>query len=690
MAEEFDNTMPYLDGELYGKIRAYHLAHQLTQSAKWKSRIVSSSKRRDYDRLHDNKAYKPLCEALDLMLQFPAVLAGFNLGSLRRFFRMKCAEELAASVRYIYIIWTEIMCGLPGHLLDMTSVNYLQGRTPRWSPADRSYIDALFENRALFADVQDPVHRNLLRERLFAFNGIIPSITTFLENTKYLEPAAILLRALVPSKFTGTLRQQMMQHFSQNTVSNVEFWPEYQRLWLVALRVFPYLTTFKPLQDKRSFKAEYTGNYWGFLARSAINHGFDSTKIRQTDKNYPTSDRLPEIVRDPRLSTSVEERWKLGRRCGMPTESMFDNISPYMCLENIQCTLLPDPGVAAISVFAVAREAFLSFFHGDGGHTLDSLSQAPPIPGAPENVSADGSSVDTIMHPDDDVDMSQDISTPTNRQPATNQLTRPLALPPVPPNPPIGQPQTSGEVTPFPGSPGLHTTGIYNASSDHSPFPAADALNMQPALIARPHDISAGWNPQSGTPLTTLSQSLVHSSSRTPNPHLWAASVPREKVDLRPKDIKDHLKNREERFAIYAYDRSILHFFDRQQFCLLENFLHGKERWWFAAYEGDSLITIDHKSLQSYLERSSFVICGYDPSNFLYAQRNEPGPGLRLLGLRSLGLRSLGLRSLGLRSLGLRSLGLRSLGLRIPGPTHTWAYAIDERLQAYAYWAYAH
>ncbi|KAI9036318.1 uncharacterized protein KD926_002082 [Aspergillus affinis] len=584
IAEEYDNSMPYPDGEIYGHVRTYQLLGRRRQAAKWINRISSGSKRRDFWRLLQNPSYRPFCDALDMLCRYPAVLASFSLGNIRRFFRMKCAEELAASIKHIYYAWMEIMGELPGQLLDAGSVNRLQGRSPKWSSSDASYVDSLFASGQLFTNIHDPSQRSWLRDRLFSFNGLIPSIKTFLENTKFLEPAAISLRALLPRRFTGTLRQQMLQHFK---ASKKEFWPAYQRIWLTALRLFPYLTTFKPLQDKRGYREEYAGDYWCILAKSALEFGFNSPKIGQIAKKLGDSNVSLHIARNPQIFTNEGQRWRLRQRCGMPTESTFNSLSPYLCLENMRCTLHLQPGATDISAFAVAREAFLSFFN-----EPDQDTHASPETNGQLNATPVGLSPSTQQADDQEI-------LPDAQNPPSTTLTE---------CPPISS-QRGDMVLPD----ALNLT--------HTVSPEKE-LSLQLALPVPPFDQSGNLprDSRAVTPFPTLSTNHELMSSGA---DLWEASVIKEFEKMRPSEIRNHLKQLSSPYGIYFYDECLLYHFQAEALAHLESFMRDKQAgWWLAKYDGENLITFDPADVKYIIETEHVVVCGKGRSYF-EAQRDE-------------------------------------------------------------------
>ncbi|RDH35881.1 hypothetical protein BDQ94DRAFT_158059 [Aspergillus welwitschiae] len=381
ISEADDNSSPFFDGEIYYKIRMSDLQSDKIRLQRWMSRMGSHWKQIDYTRLHKSKDFKPFCDAIDSLLPFPALLFSFQLGNIRRFFRMKCPEELAAYVKHVYAVWARIMDGFDVNALTTSDIECLQGRSPCWSSADKAFIENAFTSGRLFTDILDEGQRAVLKSRIIATDGIIPSMRTFLENTKFLEPAAILLRALLPRRFRGTVRSEMKKCFrAGQEQTEGRFQLSYQHLWLTALRIFPYITSFKPLQDRRGREVEFNGNYWGFFATSAARCGFSSRQIDSLLQLYPHYDQLVESSQYPLSLINGDKEWKLKSRCGMPTETVFQSIAPYLTLKNIHSRLQCPAGTSHVTQFAVARDMVRSFFSDQkigSGLSSTRLSEGP-------------------------------------------------------------------------------------------------------------------------------------------------------------------------------------------------------------------------------------------------------------------------------------------------------------------------
>lgn len=117
------------------------------------------------------------------------------------------------------------------------------------------------ESKELFPLLQDPQIRNDILERILDIHCLNPSIDTFLEDTKWLEPPAEALRCLFSPGGQETLRTAMLECFQHSEHLQVEggsktlslqsiFNAAYHNLFTFAWRHFSSLSSLKPRKDK--------------------------------------------------------------------------------------------------------------------------------------------------------------------------------------------------------------------------------------------------------------------------------------------------------------------------------------------------------------------------------------------------------------------------------------------------------
>jgi hypothetical protein len=206
-------------------------------------------------------------------------------------------------------VWSLILDGLAPYQLDSGSVQTLQLHAPACSSYDRSFIITQFDEVKVFraATYQD---REIILGRLLLVSGRVPSLFTFLEDTKYLEPCAKAMRILVP--LTGpevSIRSTMRHHYVEavgTSVGHIEYAEQtyndthifegfsystaYRQVWLYTLRYFPELTGSKPRLDGRKSHHKQYGrrdDVWTGLALLAARMGFTSATIDQLRQTEP-------------------------------------------------------------------------------------------------------------------------------------------------------------------------------------------------------------------------------------------------------------------------------------------------------------------------------------------------------------------------------------------------------------------
>ena len=247
--------------------------------------------------------------------------------------------------------------------------------------------------------------------RVYEVDCIIPSLYTFLEDTKWLEPPAKILRRLLPTTSRCTLRNGFSHFFVSSTTQTNRasaFAQAYRQLWLSALASFADLSPVKPRIDCRtaiSTTAKSETEVWYDLVRFCHQLGFHTpvAAAEVTDKtraiaesairsavpwllcsaasegyekmvtdlaaalskvpDAPTPDRA-----EPLLTTDIPESFKLSRRCGRMFEHAYQSnrhsLKLHLVYSGQSCVQR-----STITPFAVACHIFKLFFR--NGVNLD-------------------------------------------------------------------------------------------------------------------------------------------------------------------------------------------------------------------------------------------------------------------------------------------------------------------------------
>ncbi|RDK41736.1 hypothetical protein M752DRAFT_302313 [Aspergillus phoenicis ATCC 13157] len=305
---------------------------------------LSLKEKQVIERLQARQQDLPLLNMLLQALRIPGLRPGFMAGNINRLLRMKCphCKEHAHYIQHILNVWTYIMSPQHVFILDAESVRLLQGRSPVWSTTDHDFIRRLLSVGVLFPGVTDPEGRALLARRLLSVATIIPSLRTFMEDTKYLLPCALALRRLIPDAPGDTIQACLWHYYSapepHTTNGRVAFLHAYRRLWLFTMRCFPHLVSIMPLRDRRGAarrvhrSREKSKRCWTALAHLAWSQGFRTPKIAAILQQWgfrSVQRQRQGHFQEPHLTRNGTGPWKMRHR---PDHSVH-LLSPSLCRE---------------------------------------------------------------------------------------------------------------------------------------------------------------------------------------------------------------------------------------------------------------------------------------------------------------------------------------------------------------------
>lgn len=267
--------------------------------------------------------------------------------------------------------------------------------------------------------------RSEIVARLRRIDRPIPSIFTFLEDAKYLEPCAKIMKALLPSGFKDSLKVAYMRHHNRRlewieqisedeSVARIEnseataCQKGYQQLWLYSIRHFPEMTGHTPRKDPGKLKPQTPAierSWWIRMSKLAGDTGF--VDMSETNLNSESADakmardflrqarpdllyefdggvfdtevqRICDILsrckrrrlepETPRMSTDRDVcGTEVTYRCGRPFESSFLDDRRFFFLRHMKSSI-NDGQKRYITSFAVARGMFNNFFEGTDVH----------------------------------------------------------------------------------------------------------------------------------------------------------------------------------------------------------------------------------------------------------------------------------------------------------------------------------
>ncbi|KAI9676517.1 MAG: hypothetical protein M1817_000675 [Caeruleum heppii] len=419
--EEYSNALNFSDGDIYRNVRRHQRRSERAEEGKWLARLTES-KRKDLRQL---QTLSGLSSAFDRLLPFVGLWSAMQLGKFHRILTLKCLEELEHYLAHVHDVWTTLTLGREElrRYVDADTVELLQLRFPTYSLRDRSEIRILMNDGKLFPGVADEDTRCLILDRLQMMPHMVPSLHTFFEDTKYLEPCAKILKRLLPAKFKGSIKRAIIKRytgvnrpegevviqesktsFSRCNGSETEaIMAAYRQLWLFAMRHFPDMIAVTPRKDAGGVKPEIKEpdeECWHRYAELTYTLGFDFKEIHRLREEDPDrvkveaflrQARPPEqfqfdeiafdaevqriyatlkkiqprqlTVKRPSLSRRREEA-PLAQRCGRPFEKSHYRDRNSLFLRNIYNARHVETKDYVTS-FAVKRSVFFAFFGHD-------------------------------------------------------------------------------------------------------------------------------------------------------------------------------------------------------------------------------------------------------------------------------------------------------------------------------------
>ncbi|KAL1629899.1 hypothetical protein SLS56_005169 [Neofusicoccum ribis] len=404
--EGSSNEQPRSDGEIFRKIRLYHRKNDHGSEQKWWARLTAT-KQKDLRQLLRNSA---LTHAFDSLIDMPGLWYPVKLGTLHRLLTLRCDEELLNYLSHISRVWKNILeaSNVPPEVVDRDTVEKLELLAPSASSRDRESIERMVASGHVFGEVTDQTARTTLLSHIISIPGLIPSLRSFFENLKYLEPCSNILKKMIPPRERRTIFQSLSgSYFAPNEqiVEHAEhrrrrrskrgyekdIWLSYVQLWAFCMRHFPAMTQLSPRKELGKDKPSSYSNtsLWHYLGSLAASLGFKTEQalnFQSQDPHEALAEQLlrsahPESTPDTRLVEGVasilkqsettsgsagaprltrEDCLSVERRCGRPFEDDFAEDKDFLFIPFIyECE--PSSG-RDVTPFFVKRDMFHSFF----------------------------------------------------------------------------------------------------------------------------------------------------------------------------------------------------------------------------------------------------------------------------------------------------------------------------------------
>jgi len=236
---------------------------------------------------------------------------------------LKYEQELSNCLALVKTTWEQILepTGASYFYLDANTVHIIQGRSLLTSSEDYHFIENCMQDGILFPAVTDRQQRLGIFRRLSVIPYLIPSLYTFIEDTKHIEPSAKIMKRLLPPRFKGSVRQafgrlhtgqtQIMKQRSETVFRPFShsakecFQVAYQQLWLFAMRRFPEMTGIQPRKDAGRPIEAITGGaeeWWHRFGELASKGGFDSAQIHHLCTQNPEEKMIRNFLHQARPS----------------------------------------------------------------------------------------------------------------------------------------------------------------------------------------------------------------------------------------------------------------------------------------------------------------------------------------------------------------------------------------------------
>ena len=331
-------------------------------------------------------------------------------------------------LRHVQRVWLTVG-DPPG--IDFGVVNVVQGRCPRFSSEDRQFLAKQRFNPLWSRETRTAFLLNL--EKL---ECTIPSLHTFLEDTKYLEPCAKILKSILPRPFKGSVNQCFEALYNGNTELKVQVhefafvsriyglaiyasWWAYRQLWAFAFRHFPEMIGQIPRKDIKKPKPVHPNiqrQRWYDLTQMAVESGYEGIRQQYLDLHDADVEMAEEFLKQarPTAYSDMDERERslkvqhlcqflkdftlsspgaptaaeltsdsstcgqdVATRCGRPYEQSFLQDQRYLFLDHIYIFAAPIVSRKYITSFFVKYCTFKAFF----GEVPDETPSNPTLVG---------------------------------------------------------------------------------------------------------------------------------------------------------------------------------------------------------------------------------------------------------------------------------------------------------------------
>ncbi|KAJ6201926.1 hypothetical protein J3E72DRAFT_180998 [Bipolaris maydis] len=337
--ESYNHEQQYTDGIIFRNIRRYARVHDTENEKKWWARLTAT-KRKDLAQLLSNQK---LSLAFDALIDYAGLWTPIRLGTLHRFHALKCTKELKSYLRHIHTVWDSLIPNEHRVHVDSRTVSMLEMLAPSVSTRDAARARQLMLDGCIFPQLEDIHARNEILNRIQSQKCMIPSLRTFFEDQKYLEPCSKILKQLLGVKSKRPIWKEFKANYWEHEskikvqISETKNLPlpgllgkkeraklGYLQLWMFCFRHWPEMTSFTPRLESglkitdeadmrnievrpKSARRDHNPALWQRLACLAMQVGFETSNICKL------AGEDAEMVQAKQFLNSARPEWESNR-----------------------------------------------------------------------------------------------------------------------------------------------------------------------------------------------------------------------------------------------------------------------------------------------------------------------------------------------------------------------------------------
>ncbi|KAL9132054.1 MAG: hypothetical protein Q9217_000182 [Psora testacea] len=210
LTEEYANESEPSDGEIYRKIREYHLQNQSSLETRWWTRL-SPHRAKNLKQLFQHQDFTA---AFDSLLEIPGLLDGMRISTLHKMFATRCDEVTAPSsvagpcllmvrevlhyLRHIKEFWSDLLQQDKTAMekVDRVTVKTLELTAPWASTVDARILRGKVLGGEVFCSFSQR-EREEIWIKLQTFKELVPSLYGLFEDIKILEAWANCLKWVI-------------------------------------------------------------------------------------------------------------------------------------------------------------------------------------------------------------------------------------------------------------------------------------------------------------------------------------------------------------------------------------------------------------------------------------------------------------------------------------------------------------